>query len=113
MLIRKNNILLNLRNGIWLTGTLEIKTKAGFGKGGEKGESYGWAIAVYAKPEAIWGYEYVTSRYHEEPVDSWKAIAQHMMELYSDAEATAIKKLLGGSAATSVKTKKKNHEESQ
>jgi hypothetical protein len=102
----------------------EIKTKAGFGKGGEKGfegtltdlqmrtyltvrdfrqrvnkkgESYGWAIAVYAKPEAIWGYEYVTSRYHEEPVDSGKAIAQHMMELYPSAEATAIKKLLGGS----------------
>ena len=112
----------------------EIKTKAGFGKGGEKGfegtltdlqmrtyltvrdfrqrvnkkgESYGWAIAVYAKPEAIWGYEYVTSRYHEEPVDSGKAIAQHMMELYPSAEATAIKKLLGGSVATSVKKKKK------
>ena len=112
----------------------EIKTKAGFGKGGEKGfegtltdlqmrtyltvrdfrqrvnkkgESYGWAIAVYVKPEAIWGYEYVTSRYHEEPVDSGKAIAQHMMELYPSAEATAIKKLLGGSVATSVKKKKK------
>ncbi len=112
----------------------EIKAKAGLGKGGEKGfegtltdlqmrtyltvrdfrqrvnkkgESYGWAIAVYAKPEAIWGYEYVTSRYHEKPVDSGKAIAQHMMELYPSAEATAIKKLLGGSVATSVKKKKK------
>lgn len=101
----------------------EIKARAGFGKGGEKGfdgtmtdlqmktyltvrdfrqrknkkgELYGWPIAIYSKPESIWGYEHVTSRYNENPLDSGKAIAQHIRELYPIAKADAIRKLIGG-----------------
>ena len=59
----------------------------------KKGELYGWPIAVYAKPEALWGYEYVTSRYSETPEVSGKAIAQHIMELYPVANADQIKRL--------------------
>ena len=112
----------------------DLKQKAGFAKGGEKGfdgtitdlqmktylcvkdfrqrknkksELYGWPIAVYAKPEALWGYEYVTSRYSETPEVSGKAIAQHIMELYPVANADQIKRLIGGAFGTEVKTKKK------
>lgn len=100
----------------------EIKQKAGFGKEGEKGfdgtisdlqmltylcvrdfrqktnkkgQAYGWAIAVYATPEHIWGYDYITSAYCEDSVESGKRIAKHMMEVYPIASAAQIKKLIG------------------
>lgn len=79
--------------------------RAGFGKGGEKnfegtvadlemrmylcisdfrqrknkrGENYGWSIAVYSTPEHLWGYDYVTSAYQEEPTESWDRIVGRM-----------------------------------
>lgn len=100
----------------------ELKNEAGFNKGGEKGfdgtitnlqmmtylvvrdfrqrrnkqgEFYGWPIAIYSKPETIWGREHVTSKYNEKPVDSGKAIANHVMEVYPIATAAQIKKLIG------------------
>lgn len=36
----------------------------------KKGLPYGWAIAVYATPESIWGSDFVTSAYCEEPEES-------------------------------------------
>lgn len=101
----------------------EVKARAGFGKDGEKGfdgtvtdlqmktylcvrdfrqrknkkgEFYGWPIAVYAKPEAIWGYEHVTSRYNEKPEDSGKAIADHIKDIYPVAADSQIKRILTG-----------------
>ncbi|SFD04476.1 AlkZ-related protein [Butyrivibrio sp. YAB3001] len=101
----------------------EIKARAGFGKGGDKGfegtitdlqmktylcvkdfrqrknkkgEFYGWPIAVYSKPEAIWSYEYVTSRYGENPEDSGKAISDHIKEIYPVTTDSQIKRLLIG-----------------
>lgn len=101
----------------------EVKARAGFGKGGEKGfegtvtdlqmkiylcvrdfkqrknkkgELYGWPIAIYSKPEAIWGYEHVTSRYNEKPEDSGRAIAEHIKERYPVATDSQIKRLLAG-----------------
>jgi hypothetical protein len=91
----------------------EIKARAGFGKGGEKGfegtltslqmktylcvkdfrqrrnkkgEFYGWPIAIYTKPESIWGYEHVTSRYSESPEASGEAIRQHIRDVYPIAD---------------------------
>ena len=81
----------------------EIKQKAGFGKGGEKGfdgtlaslqdmlylcvrdfrqkinkkgQPYGWAIAVYSTPEHIFGTDYVTSAYCESPEKSGERIKE-------------------------------------
>lgn len=117
----------------------EIKQKAGFGKEGEKGfegtisnlqmltylcvrdfrqkknkkgQAYGWAIAVYATPEHIWGYDYVTSAYHEKSVESGKRIAKHMMDMYPSESASQIKKLIGvqvGEAPEKKATKKVNY----
>ncbi|WP_081669917.1 AlkZ-related protein [Butyrivibrio sp. AE3006] len=112
--------------------TNEVKLRAGFGKGGEKGfegvvtdlqaktylcvkdfrqrknkkgEYYGWSIAVYAKPETLWGYDFVTSRYGETPEESGKAIEEHIKEIFPIASKSQIAKLLAGSGS-STKSKK-------
>jgi hypothetical protein len=102
--------------------SFETKKNAGYGKGGEKnfegmitalqmqtylcmrdfrrrrnkkGEEYGWNIAVYAKPEHLWGYEHITGRYREKPEISREKIAAHMREIYPDATEKQIKKQIG------------------
>ena len=64
-------------------------------KKNKKGKEYGWAIAVYATPEHIFGYEHVTAAYSENPFDSGKRIAMHIMDVYPIASTSQIKKLIG------------------
>ena len=100
----------------------ELKARAGFGKGGEKGfdgtitdlqmktylcvrdfrqrrnkkgELYGWPIAIYTKPETLWGYDHVTSAYRESSADSGARIAEHMKDIYPIATSAQMKKVLG------------------
>lgn len=102
--------------------SFEMKQRAGFGKGGEKnfdgtitglemkmylcvrdfrqkrnkkGKTYGWPIAVYATPEHVFGREYITSAYREEPEISGKRIAVHMKEIYPIATKEQIKNVIG------------------
>lgn len=83
----------------------ELKQLAGFGKGGEKnfdgtvtelqmqtylivrdfrkrlnkkGFEYGWPISVYTTPEALWGYDYVTSAYSTAPDESGQLILNQL-----------------------------------
>lgn len=114
--------------------SFEAKGKAGFEKGGEKGfegvitqlqmqtyllvndfrhkknkagNEYGMAVAVYAMPEHKWGYDYVTSAYSEDPLDSGMRIVKHMLEEYGIAAPEQIKKLLGlRPGETAVRSKK-------
>ena len=99
----------------------EIKTNAGFSKGGEKnfdgvmtelmmqtylvmrdfqqkrnkkGVAYGWPVAIYAMPEQLWGYEHITSAYKEEPSVSKERILAHMREHYPSATEKQLKKVL-------------------
>lgn len=99
----------------------ELKKQAGFGKDGEKGFDgaitnlmmqtylcncdfkkrvnkrgieYGWDVAVYSSIEHIYGYDYVTSCYKDNPQDSWKQIVDYMHEMYLDATDKQIRKLL-------------------
>lgn len=85
----------------------ELKQLAGFGKGGEKnfdgtvtelqmqtyliirdfrkrlnkqGIEYGWPISVYTTPEALWGYEYVTSAYSIPPSRSGELILHQIQQ---------------------------------
>lgn len=110
--------------------TNELKQIAGFGKGGEKGfdgvmtllqmqtylcvrdfrqrrnkkgEKYGWAIAIYSTPEHIWGKEYITDAYSEEPEKSGKRIIDHMKKLYPSADDKQINHLLGVGASGKLK----------
>lgn len=98
----------------------ELKEAAGFGKGGEKnfegvvtdlqgelylcvrdfrqklnrlGQPYGWHVAVYCKPEHLWGYEHLASAYREDPARSRKKIFARMRELYPDAPEKLIRKI--------------------
>ena len=100
----------------------DLKRQAGFGKGGEKnypgivtglqmqtylvitdfhrrtnkrGEEYGMPVSVMLPPEAIWGYEAVTSAYNETPVQSWERIFERVQELYPDADEESILRLIG------------------
>lgn len=98
----------------------ELKEKAGFGKGGEKnfdgvitglqmqtyltvkefkcrtnkaGIPYGWAIAVYEKPENRWGYEFVTSAYGEDPSASRERIDKRIRECFPTVTEKALRKI--------------------
>lgn len=103
--------------------SFELKQNAGFGKGGEKnfdgtvtglmmqtylcmrdftqkknkkGEYYGWHVAVYASPEEVYGYKYVTGRYSEKPEESKQAIIDHIKDIYPIATDKQIEKLIKG-----------------
>ena len=62
----------------------------------KSGEPYGWHIAVYSPPEAIWGYDAVTSAYKEEPEVSRQRIYDRIREVCSGADITdeMIKKIV-------------------
>ena len=110
---------------VWKTeGILstELKKMAGFGKGGEKnfpgittdlmmktylvtsefrrrvnkrGEGYGMAVSVLMPPEALWGYDLVTSAYSETPEQSRQRIADRVREVFPGAEDREIDRLIG------------------
>ena len=99
----------------------ELKQKAGFGKEGDRnfegtvtalqmslylcvrdfrqrtnraGQPYGWPIAVFTRPETIWGYETVTARYGETPECSKEAVLRHVRELYRFDDEKALSTLI-------------------
>ena len=100
----------------------EIKKKAGFGKGGEKnfpgmmtglqmqtylviydfhrrvnkrGEEYGMPVSVMLPPEAVWGYEKITSAYGESPEKSRERIMDRICEVFPHADENSMIKLIG------------------
>lgn len=100
----------------------DIKKMAGFGKGGEKnfdgtmtdmqmhmylcmrdfrrkrnkkGEEYGWPVAVYSRPEHLWGYDHVSSAYKEDPKVSAQRIIEHLKMNYGIATEKQIMKIVG------------------
>lgn len=115
--------------------SFEVKQNAGFGKDGEKnfegtvtdlemkmylcmrdfrqrknkkGEDYGWAIAVYSTPEHLWGYDYVTSAYQEEPAESWNRIVERMKAVYPNVTEAQIRRMAGISKTGSPAPRKKS-----
>jgi hypothetical protein len=52
-------------------------------------------VAVYCKPEQLFGYDYVTSAYSESPQTSAQRIIEHMAEIYPVATDKQLKKMLG------------------
>ncbi|MBQ7505830.1 MAG: hypothetical protein IJT05_00745 [Lachnospiraceae bacterium] len=100
----------------------ELKKMAGFGKGGEKnypgittglqmqlylviadfkrrqnkrGDEYGMAVSIMLTPEALWGYDLVTSAYAEKPSVSWRRLVNRVKELYPGAAEGDILRLIG------------------
>ena len=100
----------------------EVKQRAGFVKGGEKnfegtvtdlqmrmylcmrdfrqrknkkGEEYGWPIAIYSTLEHLFGYDYVTSAYREQPEESWERIVNYLNDVYPIAKEKDIQRVIG------------------
>ncbi|MBQ6041541.1 MAG: hypothetical protein IJL32_12335 [Oscillospiraceae bacterium] len=46
-------------------------------------------------PEAIWGYDLLTSAYSEEPTESWQRIFDHVKDLYPDSQEKNLVELIG------------------
>ncbi|MBR1585424.1 MAG: hypothetical protein IJ662_07795 [Clostridia bacterium] len=103
--------------------SFDLKRKAGFGPGGEKnfegvltdlmmrtyvtvrdfrcrlnkeGKPYGWHVAVYTTPEAIWGYDAVTAAYREKPETSREKVYARVRALYPLATEGQIRAILKG-----------------
>ena len=78
--------------------TLQMQTYLCIGgfkrKLNKAGNEYGWGIAVYCTPEHLWGYDYVTSLYSEDPSESEARLAAHLTELYPGISEIQIKSCL-------------------
>ena len=100
----------------------ELKRLAGFGKNGEKnfegsvtdlqmesyllirdfrqrvnqkGQPYGWPISVYSTPEALWGYEHISSAYSSDPSRSKELIYRQIQSTFPSAAEDTLRAVLG------------------
>lgn len=60
------------------------------------GRPYGWGIAEYTIPEELFGYEFVTSAYRQDPRKSQERMMQHLCAILPDVSAQQISKMLKG-----------------
>ena len=101
----------------------DLKSDAGFGKGGEKnfdgiltllqmqcyltikdfryrknkqGADYGWSVSIYTTPEALWGQDFIRSHYDESPALSGESILHQVKALYPSADDKLIRKVILG-----------------
>ena len=58
------------------------------------GKPYGWGVARYSTPEALYGYDLVTSAYKRQPSESKARIAAHLTRLLPHASEADILKLI-------------------
>ena len=58
------------------------------------GNPYGWGVAEYSAPEALFGYEAVTSAYQRDPQESRERIVEHLSLLLPQAWDDQIAKLI-------------------
>ncbi len=99
-----------------------LKRQAGFGKGGEKnfegtvtdlqmggyllirdfrqrvnqkGVPYGWPISVYTTPEALWGYDHISSAYAAAPAESKAMIYEQVRKSFPEAARGELEAVLG------------------
>ena len=118
---KENLIMALFQSDVEEMFSYEIKSLAGFGKGGEKnfegtlaklqmqtyltvrdfrqkvnkrGEGYGWAIAVYTLPECLWGHDFVTGRYSEEPKASLQKIIKKVRSHFRDTDEKNILRVI-------------------
>ena len=100
----------------------ELKRLSGFGKDGEKGfdtritrlqmqgyvvtadfdymrdkfgKAYGWGVARYTTPEALFGADFMALAYREDPEESKKRVYERLRAICPEADEKQIKRLLG------------------
>ena len=62
---------------------------------GRRGLPYGWPIAVYCTPEALWGYDHIASAYAVEPARSRDLIYRQVRKNFPEAAGAALEAVLG------------------
>jgi hypothetical protein len=119
---RRCSMVMKLFPGDEMIPSYEIKRRAGFGKGGEKGfegvmaalqmqtyltirgfeqkrnkagDPYGWATGVYSTPGALFGEGYVRSEYSKHPKESKEEILEHCRKLFGSSYEDRTLKLIG------------------
>lgn len=58
------------------------------------GRPYGWGVAEYTTPEALFGYDFVTSAYRRKPEESKERILAHLRGVLPEVGEKQIAKLL-------------------
>ena len=58
------------------------------------GKTYGWGVAKYSTPEAIFGYDFVSSAYKSEPEGSRQRIVDHLRGVLPDVARSDIERLI-------------------
>lgn len=61
----------------------------------KRGQPYGWPISVYATPEALWGYDHVTSAYSLEPARSKELVYEQVRKHFPAAAQATLQTVLG------------------
>lgn len=61
----------------------------------KKGGEYGMPVSVMFPPETIWGYDTVTSEYHESPRTSWEKIVGRVREVFPASSMESVTKVIG------------------
>ena len=61
----------------------------------KKGAEYGMPVSILQPPEAVWGYESVTSQYRETPAESWERITGRVRECFPGGEEKEIIRMIG------------------
>ena len=102
--------------------SFDMRRKAGFGKEGEKnfegvitdlmmrtyltirdfrcrtnkqGLPYGWHVAVYQRPEDMWGYDFIASGYQRKPEESRRLILAHLEARFPRVSPSQWNKIMG------------------
>lgn len=122
MATRRDKLIMDvLENGDSLP-SFELKRLAGFGKDGEKGfegtmqklmmqtyvtirgfkrrlnskgEEYGWPVALYSTPEALFGHELVASSYNTGTDEARRLLIEKLTQYSSSISAADARKLIG------------------
>ena len=58
------------------------------------GKPYGWGVAKYSTPEALFGYETVTAAYQRDPRESLNRMVLHLSQILPDALENQIMRLI-------------------
>ena len=52
-------------------------------------------VSYLQPPEAVWGYEKVTSAYREAPAESWRRVVNRVLEQFPGCEEADVIKVIG------------------
>lgn len=91
---------MSVENGVWIMRGLDrddpyLVITDFHRRVNKRGEEYGMPVSVMLPPEAVRGYERVTSAYNESPEQSYDRITARIHEVFPDAQESEIISVIG------------------